>query len=240
MGETTTDLLSRIDIRKQARRRRRIRRIAAAVVALGLVVAGIWLVAFSPVLNTRDVQVQGNQLLSQDEVLQTAEVPLGIPLARVRTDSIKQRLLTLAPVASADVSRSFPHTVSIELTERTAVFQRENKGTFQWVDAGGKIFHSQSEPSEVVTVSSSDDSETMMADVAEIVLSLTPAITEPLERIEVRSRDNIVLVLSDDREVNWGSAEDSQTKAAVLESLLPVSASAYDVSAPGSPAVRPR
>jgi cell division protein FtsQ len=47
------------------------------------------------------------------------------------------------------------------------------------------------------------------------------------------------LVLRDGRPVEWGSAERSSRKASVLAVLLDTPASAYDVSVPDRPSLRP-
>ena len=46
--------------------------------------------------------------------------------------------------------------------------------------------------------------------------------------------DQIELVLRDGRTVTWGSAEESEQKAAVLVRLLQQPARHYDVSVPGN------
>ena len=50
---------------------------------------------------------------------------------------------------------------------------------------------------------------------------------------------DVSLVLKDGREVVWGSAEESETKAEVLATLLAtVQAQVYDVSVPSKPTTR--
>ena len=52
--------------------------------------------------------------------------------------------------------------------------------------------------------------------------------------------DQISLVLKDGRTVIWGSADESDTKAEVLATLLAtVQAGTYDVSVPSKPTTKP-
>ena len=50
-----------------------------------------------------------------------------------------------------------------------------------------------------------------------------------------KTRDDVVLTLADGVTVRWGSAEQSDRKAAVLAALLKVRAATNDVSAPDLP-----
>ena len=59
------------------------------------------------------------------------------------------------------------------------------------------------------------------------------------DHVEVVTVDQITLVLRDQREVLWGSAEESALKAEVVDKLLAAQqASYYDVSVPGNPTYR--
>ena len=56
-----------------------------------------------------------------------------------------------------------------------------------------------------------------------------------VDHLDLRSVDEIDLVLRDERLVRWGSAESSAEKAEVLIALLSQPARVYDVSVPGQP-----
>ncbi|WP_226997259.1 hypothetical protein [Tessaracoccus aquimaris] len=59
-----------------------------------------------------------------------------------------------------------------------------------------------------------------------------------IESFSAKAVDRISFTLSGDREVVWGSAEESELKGQVLSALLSVEASVYDVSAPRDPITR--
>ena len=61
-----------------------------------------------------------------------------------------------------------------------------------------------------------------------------------VDHVEVTTIDQITLVMRDQRQVLWGSAEESELKAQVVDRLLAAQkASYYDVSVPGNPTYRP-
>ena len=54
---------------------------------VAVVAGGVWLVYFSSVLTVKRVDVEGNDLLTRNQVLKTARVPAGEQLARVDLDA---------------------------------------------------------------------------------------------------------------------------------------------------------
>ena len=120
-----TDEPSTLTTRKRFLRRRRARRwlvwrrLLLALLLVGAVVGAVWLVLFSSVLAAAGTEVTGTDALREELVVETAEVPLGVPLARVDLGAIEARVEGLAAVKSVEVSRGWPDQVRIEVTERT-------------------------------------------------------------------------------------------------------------------------
>ncbi len=234
----SADLSARLDLRRRARRRSRWRRILIGVGVLVAVVAGAWLVGFSSVLETRDVSVQGNKLTTSEQVLDAAQVPLGTPLARVPGAAIRQRVLALPAIADVKLHRQWPNGLVIEVVERELVYQRMDAGSFQWVDAEGRVFRIVSERSPGIVAVTSNNEQRMLADVATVVAALPPQVAEATERVEASTIDHIVVLLVDGRSIVWGNADNSAEKTAVLPALLAMSGTVLDVSVPSHPAIR--
>ncbi len=220
------------------RRRRLIRWgvVVGAVVLLGFMV---WLVTLSPVFRVHDVAVEGNKLLSTDEISLAALVVQDSPMIAVEVDEVESRVAELPAVARVEVTRRFPSTVVIDVTERTIVYQRVEAGTFQWVDRQGVIFSTSNEPVDGVpqAVTAGKDVR-VLRDVAEVVSHLPQKMLERVERVQAKAVDRITLELDEGDLVVWGSAEESALKADVLGALLPVDAKLYDVSAPSHPTTK--
>ncbi len=66
---------------------------------------------------------------------------MGTPLARLDTDEVADRVRALPSVASVDVRRSWPHTLVIEVTERTPVAVVAATDGFVVLDASGVVFN---------------------------------------------------------------------------------------------------
>lgn len=239
--EETVTVAGRDFVRRRwAQRLRRLRPFLYAALALVLLATGVWLVLFSSVLTVRDVSVTGTRTISSVRVESVARAPIGDQLARADLDAIRARVETIPAVKSASISRSWPHTIAIQVTERTPVAVVDRGAGLQAVDDAGVLFGSYArKPADLPLMETAPDVKSEpLAEAARVVTSLRPDIGALVERIEVESVDRIRLRLTGGRTVMWGSAEDSAQKAEVLAVLLERDAKEIDVSVPGRPTTR--
>jgi cell division protein FtsQ len=214
------------------------------LLTLAIAAALVWLVFFSSVLAVKGARVEGvtgAAGLTEREVIRAAQVPVGVPLATADLGAIEARVEDLAPVADADVSRSWPDRVLITITERTAVLAVDREGTWLAVDAEGVVFRDYAkQPRDLpAVVMQASTSSAALAEAASVVDALPPDILQRTTSLDVGSIDSIVLHLRGGAKVNWGSADQAEDKVRVLQVLLEQKGSVYDVTAPGRPTVRP-
>jgi cell division protein FtsQ len=238
--ETVT--LARRDFarRRWLQRLRRLRPFLYAALVVVLVFVGVWLVFFSSVVTVTHVAVRGNESMSSVRVQKVAKAPLGQQLARVDLAAIQARVESMPAVKSASVSRSWPHTIAISITERTPVAVVDRGAGLQAVDDDGVLFGSYArKPAELPLISTAPDVKSeALAEAARVVTSLREDIAAQVDRVDVESVDRIRLHLSGGRTVMWGSADQSGEKADVLAVLLDQPGTDIDVSVPGRPTTR--
>ncbi len=227
-----------------SRRRWRRRLGGWAPVLVGLSVAGVlaflgWVVFFSSWLAVDDVDVSGTRTLSAADVQAAAGVEAGTPLVRLDLSEIADRVEELPEVADASAHRSWPHTVTISVTERSPVAAVEQDGAWWVMDADGVVFRRTRERVESVPEvrTQRTPSDEQLREVASVVVALPDDVLTQTSRIQARSLDSITLRLTGGRRVVWGSAADSERKVEVLRVLLEQAkgASEYDVSVPEQP-----
>ncbi len=239
MGEGLPDLTERLRINRRRQRVRHVLPVVLVLLLLAAAVAGVVVVRMTPVLDVRQVEVQGTTLVSHEQVRERAAVTLGTPLAGVDSQQVAARVGTLVPVEGVRVIRSWPHTLQIRITERTPVVQRRSGGDYQWVDAHGVIFHTsgRSDP-KLVTVTTGSVDNDLLGDVATVVQSLPAALRRALASVSALTRNSITLHLRDGRLVVWGGSDQSELKGEVATGLLKIDARVYDVSSPANPTSR--
>lgn len=217
------------------------KRLAVVTVLVALVAGGTYALYFSTWLSVGGVEVAGARTLSEDVVSEAAGVPHGGALARVDLAAIEARVESLAPVREAKVSRQWPDRVRVEVEERTAVAVVDLGGSLRGLDESGVVFGAFREaPADLPRVETQVGTRAeALREAAAVVASLPSGLAGTIDHVSVETVDRISLVLRDGRTVVWGSAVDSQTKAAVLAALLPQEARVYDVSVPGQPTTTP-
>jgi cell division protein FtsQ len=233
--------------RSRAERRRRWLRIGLGVLGVIALGALVWLVWFSSVLSVRDVEVAGRTTLKESQVLRAAQVPMGRPLARVDVGAIEERVSALDRVDTVEVSRSWPHTVSIDIVERKSVMWARIDGEVRGIDRNGIAFRTYGSPPDGLLEASIDIADARdrlqtsesVAAVVVLIGERDPDLRRQIESVSAGSKDSIELKLTKGRTVVWGSSDDGRRKLQVLTPLLGLEATRYDVSAPDQPTTTP-
>jgi cell division protein FtsQ len=228
--------------RQWARRWLSLRYVLALLLVLAILGTAVHLVFFSARTQVTRVEVVGNDLVSDGRVREIADVPLGEQLALVDLGRADARVGSMAEVRSVDVTRTWPDTVRIEVAERTAVAVVELAGRLRGLDADGIVFREYERvPPGMPRIQPGAAAGTdALREVATVVSALPADLAARVDHVEVTTIDQITLVMRDQREVLWGSAEESALKAQVVDRLLAAQkASSYDVSVPGNPTYRP-
>jgi cell division protein FtsQ len=216
-------------------------KVVAVALLFALLVAGaVYVVGFTGVLGVRQVTVTGARALSADQIRAAAAVPDGRPLARVDTGGVADRVRGLAGVERVAVTRSWPGTLRITVTERRGVALVTRDGALWLVDPDGVVFQRLSVHPKLPILSIPDIGPD--SDVAKAALAAVTALPAPLlaqvGEVRAPTPEQVTLLLSGRRTVLWGGAEDSPAKASVLTALLRRPGTYYDVSTPSVVTVR--
>ncbi|GAB3343828.1 cell division protein FtsQ/DivIB [Modestobacter lapidis] len=222
--------------------------VRAAVLAVVVALAG-WVVLASPLLAVRSVQVDGVSTLSADLVVEAAGIGPGTPLVRVDTAAAAARVAGLPQVAAVEVTRGWPQTVVVTVVERVPVAVVEDAGSRALVDREGVLFDTITgdPPPGVVPLTVADPGPDDAATTAALgaLVSLPRDVRAQVTGVSATSADDVTLTLTDGRTVLWGTADQTDRKARVLDGLLDQidagtlePAGTLDVSTPDAVALR--
>ena len=247
-----TELVDRAEAGRSARRSRGVRRFARALLLLAPVLGLAWVLFGSSWLVVDRVEVVGAVRVSAAEVERAVAVGSGTPLARVDTSAAEQRVAALPPVLAVEVSRSWPGTLRVEVTERTAVAAvvgaagsaggaAGSAGVsvadgVRLIDAGGVLFGAERAlPAGLVAlrVEAPGPQDPTTRAALQVHADLPVALRQRVRAITARSPSAVELVLSDGKQVVWGAPGGTATKAAAALVLLRTDSTVVDVSAPG-------
>jgi len=225
--------------RRPSHRRYLARRWTALLIVLA-VLGLTYVVMFTSLIGVRSVDVLGVHDIPPDDVREAAAVESGTPMVRLDTDEIAARVAKLPRVAEVSVSRSFPTTVEIQVTERTPVVVVPAGDGVHLVDRTGRDYATvRSRPARLpvlkVVKVAPDDPATHAA--VTVLAALPEALRGRVVELSARSAGDVRFTLRNGRVVKWGDAEDNERKAAVLAPLLTRPGKIYDVATPDFPTV---
>ncbi|MER7867221.1 cell division protein FtsQ/DivIB [Streptomyces cellulosae] len=238
----------------RAVRRRRLRLIiASAVVLLFLGSGAFWLLYGSDLVRVERVSVSGTDVLTQDQVREAADVPLGEQLVSVDTGAIERRAAEKLPrIDTVDVVRSWPDEIKLRVTERTPVLLVHKGDEFVEVDDDGVRFATVEKAPKGVPALEMDLSRSgstaaslrrfgedrLVREAVRVAGAVPESLAPETRSVKVRSYDAISLELTDGRTVDWGSSEKGAQKARALVALMKAEPDArhFDVSVPSAPA----
>ncbi|MFI8361240.1 cell division protein FtsQ/DivIB [Streptomyces sp. NPDC085612] len=223
--------------------------LASLVAAVLLAGGGTWVLYGSSWLRVEKVTATGTQVLTSEQVLSAAAVPLGAPLVSVDTEEIESRVRGRLPrIDSVDVVRAWPHGIGLKVTERKPVLLIKKDANFVEVDASGVRFDTVPKAPAGVPVLELNaggspsarrfDEERLLHEAVLVAGALPEPVAKQTVQVTVGSYDSIVLELARGRTVRWGSGEQSDAKGRALTALLKAAPKAghFDVSVPTAPA----
>jgi cell division protein FtsQ len=211
-------------VRARRRERSRKQRVLRRLLVVPALATVAWVLWASPLLAVREVQVDGAVSLTAGEVREAAGVATGTPLLRVDVDAARARVARLPQVASVEVTRGWPSSVVVTVTERVALAVVESQGQRYLVDDEGVLFDTITGdpppgvvPLDVATPAPGD--RATAAGLAALA-SLPGSVRSEVTSARARSADDVELLLTDGTTVLWGDGDDSAAKGRVLSALL--------------------
>ena len=187
-----------------------------------------------------DVEVSGAQTVTAGDVRARSGIDEGEPLIRVDLAAAERRIGALAVVRTVSVTRQWPHGVLISIDERVAIAVVEIGGRCAaWTRTVWSSGPTSRRRPACPRRTSIGTTSAALKEAAKVISALPQDLSLQVDHVEVQTVDQISLVLKDGRTVIWGSADESDTKADVAQTLLTtVQAQVYDVSVPSRPTTR--
>lgn len=222
------------------------RRLVAALVVVAVLAGigfGVRALLYSGLADVESVQISGLSAVRSADVQNAADITTGAPLAEVDTDAIAKRVAALPAVASVSVGRSWPHTVTVAVTERVALASVSTPRGVQLVDAGGAVYPGTPKPGLPALIFGAvgpDDPATRAAVAA--LTALPDSVRTQVQTVDATvagaAPAQVTFGLSGGRQMRWGTADRSADKAAVVVPLLTQPGHVFDVTSPDLPTIR--
>lgn len=206
------------------------RRLHLLVSGLGVVATGAALAAVlhSPLLAVRTVQVTGAAHVTRAQVLAAARLGPATPMIDVNAGAAQASLRRLPWVATASVSRHWPATIRVRLTERVPVAEGPaDGGGWAALDRSGRVLAvSASRWPGLVTLGGirplGRPGTAVAADrpALAVAAALSPAVRAEVSSVSLMAGGNVELALVPQGTVELGSTSQLPAKLASLSAVL--------------------
>jgi cell division protein FtsQ len=210
----------------RVRRRRRILGSALAAIAL---VAGVAYLVRTPLFGLSAVRVEGTRSVATQEVLAASQVRVGEPYLGLDLAAIRARVAALPRVAAVRVTRDYPSSLRIAVTERPPVASVSTGGIYWLVAADGTVLDSATRrPAGLpyvagvplppgVTAGTRLPPGNELANALTALGGMDPKLARQVTGVSARTVDSLEFTLQDGTRVQYGLAVDQAAKdAAVL------------------------
>jgi cell division protein FtsQ len=192
---------------------------------------------YSTILTVKKIEVRGNQVVSQDSILELAQVAPNIQLLRLNVSQTSQRIKTISQIKSVDVRRGWPETLVIEVVERTPLAVTDIPEGRYLIDESGVAYQPVTPDANLPLIFGSDDQNRAIG--IKAWQSFPTWLQAEVVSTTVDNPNSIWFLLTSGRRVDWGNLDKANEKAAVLKVLRRMAASTYDVATPEVPVVKP-
>ena len=202
---------------------------------LVLAVSGWWILYQSKWFIAQGVTVTGNSRLTVEQISAVAAVPIGNSLMSINTAAMTEQLMELTEIKVVTVERGWPHTILIQVTERTPIAVAATLSGFNLIDSEGKnAGRVAAPPPGLLVISAVPESKAMLGAIN--TLAVIPAQWQLIE-LAAATQDNIVATLGSGAVITFGSSERAADKVEVAQALLEKGYSVINVSAPDAATV---
>lgn len=226
-------------------RRRRITFFTIIGCVLGLAIF-VGIGVFSPLMALQEIVVKGASRVDAKTIVTELQSQIGKPLPLVDSRSIEAVLAKQPLVKSYSTQSIPPHTLVVNIVERSPIAYLETPQGFSLVDPAGvsiEVTEKRTASVPVIDVKGSSATSQGFPAAISVLQALPSSLQGSVDRITATTIDDVSFTLKRSNvRVVWGSADQSSLKSRVLTALMksyPLSrASVYDVSSPESVVVR--
>lgn len=230
------DKISEEKQEKLNEKRKKILRIIKFTMILVLFIILILCAMFSPLFNIKNIIVEGNQKITENEILSLSQIQIDENMYKVNTGKVEKMIKENPYIGEVNIKRKLPSTMVLEIQERTAEFLIEYAGSYLYIDKQGYILEISSEKLELPILQGTSTVETefkpgnrldkedlqKIATVYKIMDSAkTNEIANLITRIDIENIDNIKLIFETEEKTAYiGDITNLVTKMPTIKIIL--------------------
>lgn len=125
--------------KRRKKRNRRIKFFLKMMLLLGIIIGGIAFAMISPIFNMKEIQVVGNEQVSEETIISLSELKTEENIFRFSVFKVIGNLKENAYIEKVKIHRKIPSTVQIEVEERKHNYSVDFLGKYAYINTQGYI-----------------------------------------------------------------------------------------------------
>jgi len=217
----------------------KVRDLFIIVVSIVLIIAAAFLgrwVAKSSLFDLAEISVSGNTVVSMDTILEKSGLKTGESLLNISRENAARNILDIPYIKSVDITRSFPGTINIYVTERTPKYVVYYASKYLVIDEEYRCLYESSETNTAnwpvpiielgpIVINKTDpgdyiENEEGLKAATDLIEVLDPYFMENIKRIIAHTDDDLALINQDGLKVYLGTVENLAQKLQNYEELV--------------------
>jgi cell division protein FtsQ len=222
--------------KKEQKENKTLKNIIKWIILLGVLVAAIAFFMMSPLFNVEEIEVIGNNQISDNTIISLSQIEIGDNIYKTSKSSIKQNIKQNAYIEGIEVKRVIPNKIQLIVTERTATYMLEYANSYAYINNQGYILEisSQSIDVPIIVGYTTDQQEievggrinkedlTRLETVLKIIESTeVNGVISKIYRINISDKQNYKLYMEEEgKTIYLGDASNLSTRMLYLKAVL--------------------
>lgn len=190
----------------------------------------------SPFFNIKNIEIVGNQKLTNDEIISLSQIQLDENTFKIVKNKVKKNIKQSAYVENVKVKRNLPNTITIEVEERTPTYMIAFANAYAYINNQGYFLEISKNKLELPILTGFLTKEEdiqegnrlcledlqRLDDVLQIMKSATSnEIANLVTKINIANKQNYILELKEEKKtVQMGDTSNLSTKMLYIKSIL--------------------
>ena len=206
------------------------------ILILALLIVAILCAMFSPLFNIKKIEVQGNEIISKNEIISLSQIQLEENTFKLNKSQIKKQIKENAYIQSVIIVRNLPSEIVIKVEERKPAYLLEYAGSYIVIDKQGYMLEIKNEKMNLPVIQGAvtsteefkvgnrlctEDLE-KLAEILRIVeIAQVNDIYTIITGIDIENAENIKLIFeSEDKVAYLGDSSNMNTKILMIKAII--------------------
>ncbi len=221
---------------KVEKRKRRIISFFKWVLIITVILGALLALMLSPLFNIKKISVEGNNNLSEEQVISSSEIKIGENLFLVNNNAAIKKIKENAYVEEVKIRKKLPDNLVIEVKERKATYALKCNETYMYINNQGYILEEAENTGglpEIMSYNTSieqiktgkrlvtEDLEILGTILKIMELANSNGIGSLITSIDMKNKNDIILKMDSERKtVYLGNSSDIDTKMMYIKVIL--------------------